>query len=272
MDLRLLFILLFFLLPSISQATGSITHMFIAEETANKLTDSAIKNLIQNNRDAYLVGATYPDTGYIQGTHYGFDSHREAFLDTFLTYLQEKYLYPEQQNPRLVAFLLGCAVHQTVDQVFHGAFMNKIAMEDFHGDWQKTHTISERNLDFLINIEKNQWREHPQIWWVPISDLVAVYHKMGKNTYSASEIFWGNIIYSFNGLDERLFSLTGYFYAQSHTPWLAKHYYATSQGGVLFTEEVASKRVLEIWRHLLKQPEHKTLSIIQPEDTREVLI
>ncbi len=271
MDLRLLFMLTLLLLSPLAEAAGSITHMFIAEETAAKLTDPQLKNLIQHNKDAYLVGSTYPDTGYIQGTRYGFDSHRELFINALINYLQEKYPYPEQQNPPLVAFLLGCAVHQTIDQIFHGAFIHKISAEDFQGNWQAAHLASERNLDFLIAVEKNQWLVRPHSWWVPVADLVTVYHKMGKNDYSVREIIWGNTIYSLMGLQERLLALGGYSYARSHTPWLAKHYYDSPDGGMLFTEELAAHYVLEVWRNLLNKPEHKMIETVQQGHPQEIL-
>lgn len=244
--------LLFFLFTC-SYGAGSITHMFIAKEAAMALSEKQLKNLILNNMDAYLVGSNFPDTGYIQGTDYGLDSHLEGFINTFITYLHEQYSFPEQQNPKLVAFLLGCATHQTVDQLFHGVFINKISAEDFHGDWQKAHRASERNLDFLINVDKNQWLERPRIWWVPIHDLLAVYRKMGKNKYSASEILWGNAVYSFSGMNERILSLAGYYYAQRETPWLARHYYDSPQG-LLFAEQLSSNYMLDVWHHILNCP------------------
>lgn len=244
------FYLIIFCLFTSCYGAGSITHMFIAEETAMTLPDKQLKNLILNNMDAYLVGSNFPDTGYIQGTSYGLDSHLEIFINTFITYLHEQYSFPEQQNPKLVAFLLGCATHQTVDQLFHGVFINKISAEDFKGDWQKAHRASERNLDFLINIDKNQWLVRPHIWWIPLHDLLAVYRKMGKKQYSMQEVLWGNAVYSLNGINERVLSIAGYFYAQRETPWLAKHYYDSPQG-LLFAEQLSSNYLLEVWHHIL---------------------
>src|SRR3990167_4275216 len=96
---------------SYSNALNSITHMFIAKEIVPQLSNKELQQLLLNNMDAYLVGSNYPDTGYIKGTHYGQDSHSEHFINVFIHYLHERYSYPEQQNPKLVAFLLGCATH-----------------------------------------------------------------------------------------------------------------------------------------------------------------
>ncbi|MEO8402669.1 MAG: zinc dependent phospholipase C family protein, partial [Gammaproteobacteria bacterium] len=202
---------------------GSVTHMFIAKETIAKLQDKELANLLLNNMDAYLVGSNYPDTGFIRGTHYGNASHWETFINTFVIYLREKYPFPDQQNPKLVAFVLGCAAHDISDQVFHGTFLNTVAMNDFKGNWNKAHQQSETALDLLITVEKNQWGVRPSMWWVPMSDLLAVYHRMGSNQFSLAEIFWGNTVYSFAGISERAVSPFAYGYIRLKMPWLAHH-------------------------------------------------
>jgi hypothetical protein len=246
---KMLLVLLLISMPVQNYAAGGMTHMFIAKEIITQLPDQELQTLITNNMDAYLVGSNYPDTGYIQGIHYGNESHTESFITAFVNYLQERYSYPEQQNPKLVAFLLGCATHVESDQVFHGIFMHKIALEDFHSNWQKAHAASERQLDMLINIEKNQWSVRPIAWWLPLHDLAAIYTKMGT-PHSLSEIFIGNAIYSFTGIGERALSPLSYYYIKSKLAWTAKNYYDSPQGGMLMTEQVTAQYVLKIWDQL----------------------
>ncbi len=246
----LLFAMTFFISFQ-SDAAGSITHMFIAHEIAAQLPNKELKELIQNNMDAYLVGSAYPETGYIRGTHYGNDSHWEKFISAFVDYLHEHYSYPEQQNPKLVAFLLGCATNVESNQVFYGTFMHKIALEDFHGNWQKARQQTELGLDALINIDKNQWRMHPVVWWLPLHDLVAIYKKMGIKNHYQIEIFWGNTIYSLGSIGERALSPLNYYYAKSQMPWLAKNYYSSPQGGLLMTETITTNYLLKLWDEIL---------------------
>ncbi len=266
-------LLLFF--SNQSHAAGGITHMFIAKQALLQLPDKELKNLIENNMDAYLVGSNYPDTGYMQGTHYGDASHWQKFIDTFVTYLHERYSYPEQQNPKLVAFLLGCATHVVSDQIFHGAFMHEVSLEDFHRNWQTAHSESEQGLDILILIDKKQWQVRPMTWWMPLRDLVMVYHLMGKNNYSKREIFWGNTIYSLTGIEQRAISPLSYYYVKWKMPWLFLHYDKTPQGGMRITEQLTQNYLLEVWKKIMAKPIavkltksriHSTIqSIPQPE-------
>ena len=79
-------------------AGGGITHMFIAEESIPFL-DQNLNIILQDNKDAFLAGAHYPDSGYVPGTGYGEDSHWDAFIFTFADYIREKYKNPVVENP-----------------------------------------------------------------------------------------------------------------------------------------------------------------------------
>jgi hypothetical protein len=242
--------LLSFFVSVQAYAAGGITHMFIAKEVIPHLSDRDLKNLIENNLDAYLVGSNYPDSGYMQGTHYGDATHWQKFIDTSVIYLHERYPYPEQQNPALVAFLLGCATHIVSDQVFHGAFINKVSKEDFHHHWQTAHTVSEEGLDMLVLLDKKQWQVRPVIWWLPLHDLVQIYQRMGKNNYSQSEIFWGNTLYSLTGIGQRALTPFGYNYIKLTMPWLSHHYEDTKEGGLLMTEQLTINYLQETWKKI----------------------
>ncbi|MBV9575208.1 MAG: zinc dependent phospholipase C family protein, partial [Gammaproteobacteria bacterium] len=149
-----------FSLP-VAFAGGGITHMFIAQQTIAQLPDAKLRNLLLNNMDAYLVGAYYPDSGYIQGTGYGEDSHWDPFIFAFTDYIKEKYPNAIEQNPRLVAFLFGCAAHRESDEIIHWTFYNVSKDKDFNGDWSKAHAYSDIGIDFLLDIDKYQWITQP---------------------------------------------------------------------------------------------------------------
>lgn len=231
-------------------ACGGITHMYIATELIPQLTDSNLRNLIQDNMDAYLVGSNYPDTGYVSGAGYGEDSHWEPFIMAYIAYLRENYTYPEQQNPKLVAFLLGIASHSISDIIFHGTLLNQITAMDFNGDRDKAHPESEYGIDIMITVEKNQWLNRPSTWWVPVNDLVAIYQKMGKS-YTANQIIWGNSVYSLAGIGERAGALADYPVEELKMPWTAKNYYTAPQGGILMTENLTALYVQSVWKRIL---------------------
>jgi len=230
-------------------AAGGITHMYIANQTIPLLTNKKLHDILLDHMDEYLTGSNYPDTGYVDGAHYGEDSHWDPFLDAFVAEIKQKYPDAVQQNPALIAFLMGCATHRISDEIFHGKFVTEEAREDFAGDWNTAHTYSDTGLDFLINMEKSQWLARPSTWWVPVDDLVQVYQIMGKN-YSADEIRHGNSVYKIAGIGERIADPIVYLYYKYKMPWGDNNYENTEQGGMRVMEVAAAAKLDVLWLKL----------------------
>lgn len=241
----------FSILPTAGQAAGGITHMYLAIRAIPLLPDKRLQDLLQGHMDAYLTGSNYPDTGYITGTHYGEDSHWEPFLNAFTDFIREQYTNPADQNPDLVAFLLGCATHSVSDRIFHAEFVTREANEDFHGNWSAAHEATDAGMDYIINMEKRQWLVRPGTWWVPVEALEKVYQKMGK-PWSAGEIRWGNSVYSAAGIGERFADPVVYnIYRYSVIPWAAKNYEQASEGGMERLALEIAPFVTDIWKRIV---------------------
>jgi Zinc dependent phospholipase C len=235
---------------SLAYAGGGMTHMFIAEGTIAKLPNEKLRHLLLDNLDAYLVGSYYPDSGYVKGTHHGTDSHGDAFIYAFTDHIKEKYSDPVIQHPKLVAFLFGCAVHRVSDEIIHFVFYMQAKDKDFNGDYNKAHEYSDTGIDLLLNIDKNQWMTHPNTWWVPVNDLLNVYHRLGKDQYTADQIRWGNTALFLAGYGERIISPFAYPYLRWKAPWTATHYYDWPQGGILMDEDKVAEYLMDLWDRL----------------------
>lgn len=239
-----------------THAGGGITHMLIAEQSIKHVSDMHLRNLLLDNLDAYLVGANYPDSGFVAGTHYGEDSHWDPFIFTFADYIKQTYSQPEFENPRLVAFLFGCATHSVSDIIIHWTFYPKSAAEDFHGNWNLAHQHGDFDLDLVINVDKDRWFAHPQTWWVPVQELTEVYRRMGKSEYTSKEIILGNSIYSLAGIGERAIALPAYPFLKLKMPWTTKHYEDAKEGGLLVDEVAVAKYMDQLWLRLHNKPYH----------------
>ena len=252
-------------------AGGGITHMLVAQEAINRLPDPQLRQLLLNNLDAYLVGADYPDSGYIEGNHYGEDSHWDPFIYTFADYIKEKYPDPAIQNPKLVAFLFGCAAHRVSDEIMHWTFYPIVAEKDFNGDVNKAHSYADTGIDLLLNVDKNQWFTEPKVWWVPVSDLVGVYHRMGKDEYTAKEIIWGNSVLALANYSERLIAAPAYPYLKWKMPWTTANYADWPVGGLTMDEQKIAEYQTTLWRYLHKPSLRFMADVkITPEKTTPV--
>src|SRR3990167_4501307 len=87
---------------NVGYAGGGRTHIFMAQEAINKIPDKNLRLLLEDNLDAYLVGAYFPDSGYTKETYHGDAAHEKRFQYKFLEYIYEKYKNPVIENPKLV--------------------------------------------------------------------------------------------------------------------------------------------------------------------------
>lgn len=251
---KLIFTLCFslnFLLPA-AYAGGGMTHMYIAGLATSHLDSPKLRQLLHDYQDAYMVGAYYPDSGYINGAKYGEDSHWDEFVYAFSDYLKETYPYPIEQNPKLVAFLFGVASHRVSDPIIHRLFYPESSKHDFNNDTKKADDYGDVGIDLLLNIDKNQWLKSPSTWWVPVKDLVAIYKRMGKS-YPAHEIIKANAILKFAGYGERLISVPAYPYLKWRMPWTAAHYIDSPIGGIQIDAQKVAAYQNKLWLRLLNQ-------------------
>lgn len=243
-------LLIVFLFSSLIYAGGGIAHMFVAEKAIENLPDPELRSLLMNNLDDYLVGSYYPDSGYVLGNQYGEDSHWDDFIYTFADYIKEKYPEPSLQNPKLVAFLFGCASHRVSDEIMHFTFYPILMSKDFRGNMNRAHKYGDVGIDLLLTIDKNRWQNFPRTWRVPVNDLLQVYHRMGKDQYKAEDLIRGNALISLAGFGERLIAIPAYLYLQWKMPWTANHYYNWPQGGLLMDKAKTIEYQMQLWQRL----------------------
>ena len=111
---------------------------------------------------------------------------------------------------------------------------------------------------------KPQWMTHPTTWWVPVNDLLDVYHRMGKETITQPmKLYGGNTALFLAGYGERIISPIAYPYLRWKMPWTAAHYYDWPEGGMLMDEEKVAEYMMNLWDRLNnKKPVKTTLPAI----------
>ncbi len=251
--MKKIWLILTLLISTTIYAGGGLTHMFIAKESIAKITNPTLQNILQNNFDSYLVGAYYPDSGYVKGAHYGEDSHWDPFIYAFADYIKETY--PLLNNPSLIAFLFGCAAHRESDEIMHSTFYPEVAKYDFDGDYQKAHQFADPGIDMFLNVE--HIIDTPQQWNIPIDDLLNIYHRMGKDEYTKKEIEWGTSVIHAANISERKM---GKNISRSFTkkmPWTAVHYFDWNEGGILMDIQKVADYQNNLWGYLTENTPKK---------------
>lgn len=131
-----------------ASAEGMQGHMFVTEEAAKLVKTPALKALLERERDGYLVGSIFPDSGYWAMHEYGEESHWEPFVEAYLQWIRAHYAPPftEPEAARHVAVLMGIASHVMSDQVFDILFLDKVG--EVSGDSAKSQL--DTHIDFFL--------------------------------------------------------------------------------------------------------------------------
>ncbi|PRP82676.1 glycosylphosphatidylinositol specific phospholipase D1 [Planoprotostelium fungivorum] len=149
-------------------------------------------DIIQENRDAFGAGISFPDWGY----HCVLDniwpslgeasetSHWEPFMASAVRYLHDHYEKPWNSEARkLVAFMMGVVAHDAADTLWHDlagvedinqGFIPAMSFANFQGVYGSAHTAADVGGD----IELFFTQQVPPVahWYIPTDALVEIFH------------------------------------------------------------------------------------------------
>ncbi len=238
--------------PALS--AGLTQHQFMADLAAPLVSIPELEYCLVENRDAYLVGAPFPDAGYaILNDPMSSDAHSTQFIDAFVTHIKTTYSPPYTEQYMLISFLMGAASHVADDPPYHWYFIDRSADEDFGGNYDLAHTMCDVGLEFLAIVDHNRWFAIPQ-FWLPIDDIVGAFNLMGSN-YREIDILLGNLVILVADYAERLIAPFAYFPVMATMPWTASNYYYYPDGGLCNGGEVSAEYYESVWNNLMSENE-----------------
>ena len=145
------------LIPSMALAAGLTQHQFMADIAYELVATPEMATCLGENRNAYLVGASFPDCGYaILNQALSRDAHSPRFIEAFVDHIRQTYSYPYTDQYPLISFLLGVAAHVANDPPYHAQFIREVAARDFDGDYALAHTMCDTGLEFVTIVEHNR--------------------------------------------------------------------------------------------------------------------
>lgn len=228
------------ILPAWGFSLGVLCHNYVANQAAVQISaeNPTVAAFLRKYHNAYVVGSDYPDTGFVGQHDYGEIAHWPNFVDPFVALIRAKYANAtgtalEHRN-RLIAFLMGVGTHIKSDIVSHWTYYVWVAKQDFHASgrdaevggkiYEKAHSLMDPGSDAYVTVRKGIYN-HPVHWWVPVSDLVTVYGKMGHQISRETIIDANAEYYVLTGLDEDLIAYPEYLYdALYKAPWAMAHF------------------------------------------------
>lgn len=251
--------------PSLGFSAGMTQHQFMADIACDLVSTPELVHCLEENRDAYLVGAPFPDAGYaILNDPMSDDAHSTEFIDAFVSHIRATYDPPYTDQYRLISFLMGVASHVADDPPYHWYFIAASADEDFDGDYDLAHTWCDTGIEFLAIVDYNRWLDIPR-FWLPLGDIAEAYSLMGSN-YRKIDILLGNLIILVADYAERLIAPFVYFPVSEMMPWTASNYYTYPDGGLFNGGELSAEYYESVWENLMSDggapvPAHTLLRV-----------
>jgi hypothetical protein len=235
---------------------GMALHLWQTEKGVEKLRNAELKRLLQKNRNAWMSGSSYPDSGYSPEFfkepkyEWGEISHWGPFQHAYLDHVKSVCAGRTTRDAhcgRLVAHFLGSAAHGLQDQIFDELFVMKVEEMEGHGQ-----EATDTGLDMILLVEHpSRLKAMPVPYYAPAEDLEKVYRKMGLTEAQANEkqIQRARLIMQAGHLGERFASYPTYIKHKKNLPWGSKNY-MKYVGGVEFGGQVTARLWEYLWDRL----------------------
>ncbi|MBI2170174.1 MAG: Ig-like domain-containing protein [Actinobacteria bacterium] len=265
------------LVPSPAGAAGDTTHGFMADQAREFIDDEALSELLAANRDAFVSGAHFPDSGYwaggagVPGGDYGEITHWERFVNAYAAHIRAKGECAPLADPwgpcaPMIAHALGTAAHGMGDELWDWLFEPLVTD---HGEKPDHPTLSgpplgdyppgslitsiEYAMDMVAIVDHDLWADIPA-FMPPADDLEAVYHALGRDDITAHGILVGHTMETAILVAERVGALLDAERVREQMPWSASHYFSES-GGVRYAAKGIAGYVEAVWSKIT-EPSH----------------
>ena len=126
-------LLLTVLSPVTAGAHGINGHIHVTAWAIEALPPGPVRALLMDPqvRDAALIGAAFPDSGYAVDHAYGELAHWPPFVEACIQRLEPPFETLDEQ--RAAAFVMGLAAHGLQDEIFDSLFLYQIQKHDNAG-------------------------------------------------------------------------------------------------------------------------------------------
>lgn len=236
-----------FLMSTNAMASGMVLHMWMADQALSWIEDQDLKDLLEEQRSAYLYGSIFPDSGYAIGHPYGEYAHWDGFMNAYHEVLGQDCPDLTTATCRaLYAHFLGSVSHSLGDINFDSLFVTAAAQADYEGDVTTSHKLLDTGLDMIAMIEHGRALVQP-ILRLPVETLVKTFQRVAGVTVGEKDLRAGARLHRLGMASEPLAATISYHHFKSKLPW-ASAQLVDAPGGINDTARKIAATWLLLWR------------------------
>ena len=243
--------------PGPAGGCGISTHFQVARISTLDMDREAYPDLYdllrERARVEFKVGACFPDWGYVfDATHdLGEEAHWPPFYYAAVDHVVETYPEPWDNHANGVyAFVSGIGCHGAADDAWHfgDTAFRYVARDEDLPDWpmQRAEMAIEVLTDIFIQVERRRGLDDPG-WYVPVTDMVAVYGRLGFGDVDANDIVAGMTILHAGFILEDTLGRMLYLPGIAMLPWTHANHMDWWDGGVRNCAELTASEVQALW-------------------------
>jgi hypothetical protein len=240
----------FFLLAPLSSAGHGINgHVHVTGWAIERLPPGPARDFFADEsvRDAAMIGAAFPDSGYAVNDHYGELAHWPPFVNAYVEWFRENIAPPFDtvEKRRHAAFVIGLACHGLQDELFDSLFLHQIREHDGAGQDE-----ADPGTDAFLFVD-GHLRFQPPLYF-PGEAIVQVMERAHGHAVDAATVGEGMERVKFLVIDN--FSALGPSLDARYRPllpWSSEHYLDPDIPGSLGAEVPATAAFIEaVFRRL----------------------
>ncbi|MRI32451.1 hypothetical protein EOPP23_05560 [Endozoicomonas sp. OPT23] len=234
---RTVILLLGLLLTIKLSAAGHTVHILMSDKARSLLNNDSLQELLNANKNYWVVGSILPDGGYINHYSYAEPAHWPAFHVSYFTYIQEQCSgqLETKRCQQLFAHMLGMAAHGFEDECYDILLDDRAARVD---PKERPGPLSARDTmvdKYAVYDYQNNWNLFP-VAVTPAEDVFKVLsERMRVPNVELEHIKVGELtMISASSLERSIVGVASNYTDSMLYPWLRKTY-ITGPGGIDFS-------------------------------------
>lgn len=255
-----------------ADAAGVTTHTWMAMQALPRVTDPALRALLQANSLQLQSGVHFPDSGYAPGLTYGEEAHWPRFSYAYARQIRRDpscgdLTAPDGPCAARIAHLFGAVAHGIGDEVWDWLFEPNAADRGENDEVPELDAVGIEGKMDTIAIGDHRRSTSPADLpaWPASSRLLGVFASIGRDDIDGGQLSAGNAAIGVVRAVEPRMTAQYHDQVTRRMPWMAAHI-VTAPGGVRFASRAIAANWDDLWDFLLRRQTAAEVAVTYPAD------
>ena len=254
-------------------AAGHSLHIQMSKKAVGLVSDSKLKQLLNDNKSKWVIGSCLPDGGYAKGYAYSEEAHWPTFHRSYFNHIKSKCPASKLEDADcqgLVAHFMGMAAHGIEDEVYDALLFSYSDKMDGQEDPSRLNAKDTLVDKYTIWDFKYAYDVMPTAV-SPTEDVYqALVPLLGKDEVQIDHIEVGQeIMIAAGSLERQTVNVFTEYADRKKYPWLRANY-QSAPGGLNYSAATVAKLWNYYWNKFNDKTDIPADVTIYPKDNGKV--